>query len=84
MRGYLKCKIPLVPKFGVMRCQEKVQSLENKCTLPTQGMRSIISMGSTSPEGFPPSILLLVVIIVAVVLVVVVLAIASVVIVVTE
>ncbi|GJX55365.1 hypothetical protein Tco_0285262 [Tanacetum coccineum] len=41
------------------------------CTLPTQGMRSIISMVSISPEGFMPSILLLVVIIVTVVIVVV-------------
>nr|GEX07440.1 hypothetical protein [Tanacetum cinerariifolium] len=41
------------------------------CTLPTQGMRSIISMVSISPKGFMPSILLLVVIIVTVVIVVV-------------
>ncbi|GKA95093.1 hypothetical protein Tco_0817131, partial [Tanacetum coccineum] len=41
------------------------------CTLPTQGMRSIISTVSISPEGFLPSILLLVVIIVTVVIVVV-------------
>ncbi|GKC52390.1 hypothetical protein Tco_1075135 [Tanacetum coccineum] len=58
------------------------------CTLPTQGMRSIISMVSISPEGFLPSILMLVVIIVTVVivtviLVVVVVAIIEVVIVVT-
>ncbi|GJY55524.1 hypothetical protein Tco_0454639 [Tanacetum coccineum] len=39
--------------------------------LPTQGMRSIISTVSISPEGFLPSILLLVVIIVTVVIVVV-------------
>ncbi|GKD52745.1 hypothetical protein Tco_1281721 [Tanacetum coccineum] len=45
-----------------------------KCTLPTEGIRSIISSVSISPEGFPPSILLLVVmvVIVAVILVVVV------------
>nr|GEU44098.1 hypothetical protein [Tanacetum cinerariifolium] len=42
-----------------------------RCTLPTQGMRSIISTVSISPEGFMPSILLLVVIIVTVVIVVV-------------
>ncbi|GJV04485.1 hypothetical protein Tco_1338054 [Tanacetum coccineum] len=41
------------------------------CTLPIQGMRSIISMVSISPEGFLPSILLLVVIIVTVVILVV-------------
>ncbi|GKE36711.1 hypothetical protein Tco_1460116, partial [Tanacetum coccineum] len=41
------------------------------CTLPTQGMRSIISTVSISPEGFLPSILLLVVIIVTVVILVV-------------
>ncbi|GKE08703.1 hypothetical protein Tco_1412254, partial [Tanacetum coccineum] len=43
------------------------------CTLPTQGMRSIISTVSISLEGFMPSILLLVVIIVTVVIVVVIL-----------
>ncbi|GKD53147.1 hypothetical protein Tco_1286534, partial [Tanacetum coccineum] len=42
-------------------------------TLSTQGMRSIISMVSISPEGFLPSILLLVVIIVTVVIVAVIL-----------
>ncbi|GJV04585.1 hypothetical protein Tco_1338154 [Tanacetum coccineum] len=42
-----------------------------QCRLPTQGMRSIISIVSISPEGFLPSILLLVVIIVTVVIVVV-------------
>ncbi|GJY58705.1 hypothetical protein Tco_0458597 [Tanacetum coccineum] len=41
------------------------------CTLPTHGMRCIISMVSISPEGFLPSMLLLVVIIVTVVIVVV-------------
>ncbi|GKA01386.1 hypothetical protein Tco_0674051 [Tanacetum coccineum] len=64
---------------------DQVRSLE--CILPTQGMRSIISMVSISLEGFLPSILLLVVIIVtvvivAVILVVVVVAIVGVVIVV--
>nr|GEY20717.1 hypothetical protein [Tanacetum cinerariifolium] len=44
-----------------------------QCTLPTEGMRSIISMVSISLEGFLPSILLLVVILVAVVIVVVIL-----------
>ncbi|GJU87833.1 hypothetical protein Tco_1295379 [Tanacetum coccineum] len=44
-----------------------------QCTLPTQGMRSIISTVSISPEGFLPSILLLMVIIVTVVMVTVIL-----------
>ncbi|GJV66427.1 hypothetical protein Tco_1477255 [Tanacetum coccineum] len=52
-------------------------NLENKgycvCTLPTQWMRSIMSMVSISPEGFLPSILMLVVIIVTVVIVTVIL-----------
>ncbi|GKE01862.1 hypothetical protein Tco_1389845 [Tanacetum coccineum] len=48
-----------------------VMKVVGQCTLPTQGMRSIISMVSISPEGFMPSILLLVVIIVTVVIVVV-------------
>ncbi|GKA17150.1 hypothetical protein Tco_0696987 [Tanacetum coccineum] len=43
------------------------------CTLPTQGVRSITSMVSISPEGFLPSILMLVVIIVTVVIVTVIL-----------
>ncbi|GKE40147.1 hypothetical protein Tco_1463552, partial [Tanacetum coccineum] len=43
------------------------------CTLPTEGMMSIISIVSISLEGFLPSILLLVVIIVAVVIVAVIL-----------
>ncbi|GKA04011.1 hypothetical protein Tco_0676792, partial [Tanacetum coccineum] len=53
-------------------------------TLPTKGMRSIISTVSISLEGFLPSILLLVVtvVIVTVILVVVVVAIVAVVIVV--
>ncbi|GJS39340.1 hypothetical protein Tco_0564383 [Tanacetum coccineum] len=53
-------------------------------TLPTKGMRSIISMVSIGLEGFRPSILLLVVtvVIVAVILVVVIVAIVGVVIVV--
>ncbi|GJR85816.1 hypothetical protein Tco_0209827 [Tanacetum coccineum] len=44
-----------------------------QCTLPTDGMRFVISMVSISLEGFLPSILLLVMIIVAVVIVVVIL-----------
>ncbi|GJW12979.1 hypothetical protein Tco_0017112, partial [Tanacetum coccineum] len=52
-----------------------------QCTLPTQGMRSIISMVSISLEGFLPSILLLVVIIVAIVIVAVILIVVVVVIV---
>ncbi|GJW65398.1 ribonuclease H-like domain-containing protein [Tanacetum coccineum] len=56
---------------------EDGRALENKIydsTLPTQGMRSIISTVSMSPEGLLPSILLLMVtvVIVAVILVVVV------------
>ena len=39
------------------------------CTLPTEGMRSIISTVSISLEGFLPSILLLVVITVVIVIV---------------
>ncbi|GJY56347.1 hypothetical protein Tco_0455462 [Tanacetum coccineum] len=56
---YLMKKFPNIPQ----RIDE--------CTLPTQGMRYIISTVSISPEGFLPSILLLVVIIVTVVIVVV-------------
>nr|GEU71240.1 zinc finger BED domain-containing protein DAYSLEEPER-like [Tanacetum cinerariifolium] len=52
--------------FGV---QGKIVVL---CTFPTEGMRSIISMGSIGLDGLLPSILLLVEIIVAVILVVVV------------
>ncbi|GJU31296.1 hypothetical protein Tco_1174885 [Tanacetum coccineum] len=50
---------------------DTIPNLPPKCTLLTQGMRSIISIVSISPEGFLPSILLLVVIIVTVVIVVV-------------
>ncbi|GJR78261.1 hypothetical protein Tco_0149046 [Tanacetum coccineum] len=62
----------------------KLEELECKSTLPTKGMRSIISTVSISLEGFLPSNLLLVVtvVIVAVILVVVVVAIVRVVIVV--
>nr|GEU75750.1 hypothetical protein [Tanacetum cinerariifolium] len=50
-----------------------VRCLSLVCTFPTEGMRSIISMGSISLEGLLPSILLLVEIIVAVVIVAVIL-----------
>nr|GEU84334.1 hypothetical protein [Tanacetum cinerariifolium] len=57
-----------------------------QCTLPIQGIRSIISMVSIRPEGFMPSILLLIVaiviVVVTVILVVVVVTIVRVVIVV--
>ncbi|GKA34073.1 hypothetical protein Tco_0720502 [Tanacetum coccineum] len=52
-----------------------------RCTLPTEGMRSIISTIFVSLEGFLPSILLLVVIIVAIVIVAAILVIVVVVIV---
>ncbi|GJT58935.1 hypothetical protein Tco_1002468 [Tanacetum coccineum] len=52
-------------------CGDNARSCVMQCTLPTQGMRSIISTVSISPKGFLPSILLLVVIIVTVVIVVV-------------
>nr|GEY73626.1 hypothetical protein [Tanacetum cinerariifolium] len=51
-----------------------------QCTLPTQGIGSIISMVSISPEGFMPSILLLVVVIVMVVIVAVIMVVVVVVI----
>ncbi|GKA95897.1 hypothetical protein Tco_0817992 [Tanacetum coccineum] len=76
-----RVKTPLVPKFSwglsVISC--------SMSTLPTKGMRSIISTVSISLEGFLPSILLLVVtvVIVAVILVFVVVAIVGVAIVVT-
>nr|GEU65448.1 hypothetical protein [Tanacetum cinerariifolium] len=56
---------------GMDRLRELVYLKD--CTLPTQGMGSIISMVFISPEGFMPSILLLVVVIVTVVIVVVIL-----------
>ncbi|GJT10548.1 hypothetical protein Tco_0857590 [Tanacetum coccineum] len=70
--------------LGVQGCKEKMEVLVRcwsdgdvptsvPCTLPTQGMGSIISMVSISPEGFLPSILMLVVIIVTVVIVTVIL-----------
>ncbi|GJS04051.1 hypothetical protein Tco_0320559 [Tanacetum coccineum] len=58
----------VVTRLGVTR---SARSYVMQCTLPTQGMRFIISTVSISPEGFLPSILLLVVIIVTVVIVVV-------------
>nr|GEX93521.1 hypothetical protein [Tanacetum cinerariifolium] len=48
-----------------------------ECTLPTQGMGSIISMVSISPKGFLPFILLLVVVIVTVVIVAVILVVVA-------
>nr|GEY37197.1 hypothetical protein [Tanacetum cinerariifolium] len=51
--------------------------IRNHCTLPTQGMGSIISMVSISPEGFMPSILLMVVVIVTVVIVAVILVVVA-------
>nr|GEZ16741.1 hypothetical protein [Tanacetum cinerariifolium] len=56
---------------GMDRLRELVYFRD--CKLPTQGMRSIISMVSVSPESFMPSILLLVVVIVTVVIVTVIL-----------
>ncbi|GJT81140.1 hypothetical protein Tco_1055482 [Tanacetum coccineum] len=51
----------------------KMGQIKKKCTLPIEGMRSIISTVSISLKGFLPSILLLVMIIVAVVIVAVIL-----------
>ncbi|GJS52756.1 hypothetical protein Tco_0626118 [Tanacetum coccineum] len=73
--------------FVTIPTPDSAWSCVMQCTLPTKGMRSIISMVSISLEGFLPSILLLVmiiiaVVIVAVILVVVVVAIVGVVIVV--
>ncbi|GJW55047.1 hypothetical protein Tco_0099132 [Tanacetum coccineum] len=58
---------------NTIRDEKAIDSEKNhlECTLPTQGMKSIISTVSISPEGFLPSILLPVVIIVTVVIVVV-------------
>ncbi|GJU92490.1 hypothetical protein Tco_1304913 [Tanacetum coccineum] len=58
----------LMAYFVTILTPDSARSCVMQCTLPVQGMRSIIS---TSPEGFLPSILLLVVIIVTVVIVVV-------------
>ncbi|GJT96531.1 hypothetical protein Tco_1092049 [Tanacetum coccineum] len=74
-------------RLAISMVEEAWLSEKEESTLPTQGMRSIISTVSISLEGFLPSILLLVVIIVvvvivAVILVVVVVAIVGVVIIV--
>ncbi|GJT96555.1 hypothetical protein Tco_1092073 [Tanacetum coccineum] len=53
---------------------QKLKGCPAQCTLPTEGMRSIISTVTISLEGFLPSILLLVMIIVAIVIVAVILA----------
>ncbi|GJR12544.1 hypothetical protein Tco_0795196 [Tanacetum coccineum] len=60
--------------FVTILTPDSARSCVMQSTLPTQGMRSIISMLSMSPEGLLPSILLLMVtvVIVAVILVVVV------------
>nr|GEW03494.1 hypothetical protein [Tanacetum cinerariifolium] len=57
--------------FVTFLTPDGARSCVMQCTLPTQGIRSIISMVFIHPEGFLPSIVLLVVIIVAVVIVVV-------------
>ncbi|GJR24047.1 hypothetical protein Tco_0972574 [Tanacetum coccineum] len=59
--------------FVTILTPDSAWSCVMQCTLPTEGMRSIISMVSISLEGFLPSILLLVMIIVAVVIVAVIL-----------
>ncbi|GJR98397.1 hypothetical protein Tco_0270571 [Tanacetum coccineum] len=59
----------LMAYFVTILIPDSARSCMMHCTLPTQGMRSIISMVSISPQGFLPSILLLVVIIVVVVMV---------------
>ncbi|GJV50338.1 hypothetical protein Tco_1440550 [Tanacetum coccineum] len=61
----------LMAYFVTILTPDSARSCVMQCTLPTQGMRFIISTVSISPEGFLPSILLLVVIIVTVVIVVV-------------
>ncbi|GJW52160.1 hypothetical protein Tco_0093511 [Tanacetum coccineum] len=70
--------------FVTILTSDSTRSYVMQSTLPTKGMRSIISTVSISLEGFLPSILLLVVtvVIVAVILVVVIVAIVGVVIVV--
>ncbi|GKB79498.1 hypothetical protein Tco_0946393 [Tanacetum coccineum] len=59
--------------FVSILTSDSTRSFVMHCTLPTKGMRSVISMVSISLEGFLPSILLLVMIIVAVVIVAVIL-----------
>ncbi|GJU58133.1 hypothetical protein Tco_1235899 [Tanacetum coccineum] len=61
----------LMAYFVTILTPNSAGSCVMQCTLLTQGMRSIISTVSISPEGFMPFILLLVVIIVTVVIVVV-------------
>ncbi|GJW53988.1 hypothetical protein Tco_0098073 [Tanacetum coccineum] len=65
----------------IVDLEEMVKAQLGSSTLPTKGMRSIISTVSISLEGFLPSILLLVMIIVAVVIVTVILVVVVVVIV---
>ncbi|GJS67357.1 retrovirus-related pol polyprotein from transposon TNT 1-94 [Tanacetum coccineum] len=66
-------KVPALSLFPALKFPDNdiEERTSRWCTLPTQGMRSIISTVSISPEGFLPSILLVVVIIVTVVIVVV-------------
>ncbi|GJY20132.1 hypothetical protein Tco_0392698 [Tanacetum coccineum] len=59
--------------FVTILTPDSAWSCVMQCTLPTEGMRSIISTVSISLEGFLPSILLLVMIIVTVVIVAVIL-----------
>ncbi|GJW10135.1 reverse transcriptase domain-containing protein [Tanacetum coccineum] len=72
-QGMVRARAARSDKDGLLGVQgeEVAFFLVPKCTLPIQGMRSIISTVSISPEGFLPSILLLVVIIITVVIVVV-------------
>ncbi|GKB28159.1 hypothetical protein Tco_0867560 [Tanacetum coccineum] len=59
----------LMAYFVTILTPDSTRSCVMQCTLPTEGMRSIISTVSISLEGFLPSILLLAVVIVAVVIV---------------
>nr|GEV27887.1 hypothetical protein [Tanacetum cinerariifolium] len=59
--------------FVAILTPDSAWSCVMQCTIPTKGMRSIISMVSISLKGSLPSILLLVVIIVAVVIIAVIL-----------
>ncbi|GJU80339.1 hypothetical protein Tco_1282704 [Tanacetum coccineum] len=61
----------LMAYFVTILTLDSARSCVMQCTLPTQGMRSVISTVSISPEGFLPSILMPVVIIFTVVIVVV-------------
>ncbi|GJX93221.1 hypothetical protein Tco_0347807 [Tanacetum coccineum] len=71
----------LMAYFVTFLTPDSAKSCVMQCTLPTQGIRSIISTISIRPEGFLSFILLLVVIIVAIVIVVVILIVVVVVIV---